>query len=160
MADLDLVLHALARVRSVFRARSVRDPLDGGGQVSARRAEILAHLDEEDPAMVGELADHLGVTASTMSLTLKRMELEGWVRRDRDPEDRRVTNVRLTEAGGRVRDARTDFDPERIAHALAILSPAHRREVLRGLGLLADAADALVRRAREEVDAQVGGGGP
>lgn len=158
MADLDLALHALARIRSVFRARRIRDPLDGGGQVSARRAEILAHLDEEDPTMVGELAEHLGVTASTMSLTLKRMEAEGWVRRDRDPADRRVTNVRLTPAGARVRDARAELDPERVARALAILSPAHRREVVRGLGRLADAADALVRRGREAVETQVGGG--
>jgi DNA-binding MarR family transcriptional regulator len=158
MADLDLAIHALARIRSVFRARRIRDPREGGGAVSVRRAEILAHLDDEDPTMVGELADHLGVTPSTMSLTLKRMEAEGWVRRERDPADRRVTNVRLTESGARVRDARSELDPERIAHALAILSSAHRQEVLRGLGLLADAADALIRRGREEIEAQVGGG--
>ncbi len=159
MADLELVLHALDRIRSALRPRAVRDPVAEGPAVSAHRAAILAHLDEDDPTMVGELADHLGVTASTMSLTLKRLEAEGWVRRDRDPADRRVTNVRLTAAGARIKDARSEVDPERAAHALAILSPAQRREMLHGLALLAEAADALVRRGRDALDAQLGGGG-
>ena len=107
--------------------------------------------------MVGELAEHLGVTASTMSLTLKRLEEVGYVRRDRDPSDRRVTNVRLTEAGTRVRDAQTLLDPERVARMLMTLGPSQRADALRGVRLLMDAADALVRAGRETVTAQVSG---
>ena len=132
------------------------DPL-GGPSVSAHQARVLAYLDEDDPAMVGELADHLGVTASTMSLTLTRLEDAGYIRRDRDPADRRVMNVRLTEAGARVRDASTSLDLDRVDGLLRVLPPAQRAEAVRGLVLLADAADALLRRSREEVEAQVGG---
>ncbi|HKJ02113.1 MAG TPA: MarR family winged helix-turn-helix transcriptional regulator [Longimicrobiales bacterium] len=125
--------------------------------MSAHQAGILAYLDDRDPTMVGELADYMGVTASTMSLTLKRLEAAGYVRRDRDPADRRVTNVRLTEAGGRVRAASTSLDVDRVDALLRTLPPAQRAEALRGLVLLADAADAFVRRNREAVAAQVGG---
>ncbi len=106
--------------------------------------------------MVGELAEHLGVTASTMSLTLKRMAEGGFIRRDRDPADRRVMNVRLTEQGRRVRESRSMLDPERVDQMLRMLDPSDRHLVLRGVLLLGDAADALVRRGREQIDVQVG----
>lgn len=156
MADLDSVLHAYLRIHAACRARHVRDPL-GGGRLSAHQASILAHLDDADPTMVGELAEHLGVTASTMSITLKRLESAGYVRRDRDPSDRRAMNVRLTEAGVRMKEVRTMLDPERVAAMLHMLGPEERAGAVRGLHLLADAADALVRRTRSTVGAQVAG---
>ena len=105
--------------------------------------------------MVSELAEHAGVTLSTMSLTLKRLEMAGFVRRDRDPADRRVTNVRLTDAGVRLRDAHTLLDPDRVDGMLRMLDPERRREALRGLALLADAADAFVARGQEHLEALV-----
>ncbi len=156
MADLDLVLSALPRIRYACRARRAPGaPQDAS--VSAHQAVVLSQLDDADPTMVGELAEHLGVTPSTMSLTLKRLEETGHVRRDRDPADRRVVNVRLTDAGVRVRDARTELDPERVDRMLSLLPAPRRREALRGLAWLAEAADALVRRGRAAVEAQLGG---
>ncbi len=156
MSDIETVLHAVPRILFACRERRVRDP-GSGKAVSAHRVSILSHLDDEDPTMVGELAEHLGVTASTMSLTLKRLEEAGYIRRDRDPSDRRVTNVRLTEAGARVREAQTLLDPERVARMLTTLGPAQRADALRGLRLLVDAADTSVRAGREAVTAQVAG---
>jgi DNA-binding MarR family transcriptional regulator len=156
MTDFDLVLRALPRIRYACRSRRVADGGKGAG-VSAHQAFVLSHLDDADPTMVGELAEHLGVTPSTMSLTLKRLEEAGYVRRDRDPADRRVVNVRLTDAGVRVRDARTELDPALVNRMLSMLPEPRRGEALRGLASLAEAADALVRRARDQVDAQLGG---
>jgi DNA-binding MarR family transcriptional regulator len=157
MADISTVLHAHDRILRACRPRRVVDP-DGGPEVSAHQAGVLAYLDEEDPTMVGELAEHAGVTASTMSLTLTRLERAGYIRRERDPADRRVMNVRLTEAGARVRGASTSLDVDRVDGMLRALSPAQRAEALRGLVLLADAADTLIQRNREAVAAQVEGG--
>lgn len=155
MSDIDTVVHALPRLAYACRARHAVDPHTGDG-VSAHQGEILAQLDAADPTMVGELAAHMGVTPSTMSLTLKRLEGAGYVRRDRDPADRRVTNVRLTPAGARVREARSALDPERVAALLSLLDPQDRRDALRGLALLADAADGLVRRDRETIASLTG----
>jgi DNA-binding MarR family transcriptional regulator len=154
MADYETAMDALARIRHACRAPFVRDP-GGGTRTSAHRARVLAYLDEEDPAMVGELAEHLGVTASTMSLTLKRLEEAGYVRRDRDPLDGRVVNVRLTGAGARVREAQREMDPERVDRLLGLLGPGERPEVLRTLARLGEAADRLLRREREDVEAQL-----
>ncbi len=99
--------------------------------------------------MVTELAEYTGVTASTMSLTLKRLETAGWITRDRDPQDRRVTNVRLTESGMRARDRASRLDPRRVDAMLLSLRPEERRWAVRGLALLAEAADAML--ARDEV---------
>jgi DNA-binding MarR family transcriptional regulator len=156
MPDYQSVVDAIPRIRRACRPLFESDPA-GGPKLTPHQARVLAFLDERDPAMVGELAEHLGVTASTMSLTLKRLEGAGYVTRDRDPQDRRVTNVRLTRAGGRARDARRDLDPERVERMLAMLSPADRSAALRGVAVLAAAADLLVRRERDAMDAQLRG---
>lgn len=159
MEGFDTVVHAHRRVELACRLRHVEDS-GAAGTISAHQASVLSHLDHEDPTMVGELADHLGVTPSTMSLTLKRLEAAGYIRRDRDPSDRRVVNVRLTDAGLRVRDARSLLDPERVAAMLALLGAEERVVALRGLRLLAGAADALISRGRSVVEVQVSGEAP
>jgi len=125
--------------------------------MSAHQASILSHLDDTDPTMVGELADHLGVTPSTMSLTLKRLERAGYVHKERDPDDRRVMNVRLTAAGVRVRDSQTVLDAERVAAMLAMMDPDDRADAVKGLRLLGEAADHFVNKIKDAVDAQMAG---
>lgn len=154
MADYQILTDAVERVRHACRPRFVEDP-EGGTRVSAHQGRVLAFLDEEDPAMVGELAEHLGVTASTMSLNLRRLEAAGYIRRERDPADGRVMNVRLTVSGARAREAHQDLDPERVDRLLALLEPQTRPEAVRALALLGDAADRLLRREREDVEAQL-----
>lgn len=155
MSDVGIVLRAYPRIYFACHTRHVRDPLTGHA-LSAHQASILSHLDPLDPTMVGELAEHLGVTASTMSLNLKRLERAGYVRRDRDPADRRVTNVRLTEDGVRVRDAQTVLDPDRVDRMLRLLEPSRRRAALDGLAALAGAADALVAARRSDAAGREG----
>lgn len=157
MAELDTLLRTLPRIVAACRPRGDGPTSRGSRRVSARQAEILAYLDEDDPTMVGELAEHVGVTASTMSLTLKRMEEGGLVRRERDPADRRVMNVRLTPGGREIRDATAMLDPERVHRMLLELGVEERHAVVRALVLLGDAADGMVRRRKAQVEAQVGG---
>ncbi len=145
-SDVDLVLGAYPRIGTACRARGSGT---GPRAPSEHQGRILAHLDRDDPVMVTELAEYTGVTASTMSLTLKRLETAGWITRDRDPQDRRVTNVRLTESGMRARDRASRLDPRRVDAMLLSLRPEERRWAVRGLALLAEAADAML--ARDEV---------
>jgi len=90
--------------------------------------------------MVTELAEHMGVTPSTMSLNLKRLREAGFVSSERDPDDRRVMNVRLTESGVRAKVAPATLDPTRVNALLRRLDPERRRTALTGLRLLAEAA--------------------
>ncbi|HIA99863.1 MAG TPA: MarR family transcriptional regulator [Gemmatimonadetes bacterium] len=152
VSDVETILSAFPRIYFACRPRQVTDPVDGR-VLSFHQATILSHLDVVDPTMVGELANHLGVTASTMSLNLGRLEEAGYVTRQRDPEDRRVMNVCLTEAGERVRLAYSTLDPDRVGRMIDGLDPVRRRTALNGLTYLADAADGLVRRGQEHVSA-------
>jgi DNA-binding MarR family transcriptional regulator len=155
MSDVAIVTTALPRIDFACRTRSVRDP-ESGQTLTAHQIRTLTQLDREDPTMVTELADFLGVTPSTMSLNLKRLEVSGFIERTRDPADRRVMNVVLTESGLRVRDLATPFDAERVAAMLSRLRPDERRRALDGLAVLADAADGLVARGQAYVDALTG----
>lgn len=142
MSDVETVMSALPRILFACRARGVAGV--GAGRVSAHQGHILSQLDTADPTMVGELAESLGVTASTMSLNLKRLRDAGLVQCERDPEDRRVMNVRLTEAGERARDAARPLDADRVGEMLEGLWPEDRRRAVEALGMLAEAAETLL----------------
>jgi len=132
--------------------RHVQDP-ETGTRVSARQASILSHLDSVEPTPVSELAEHMGVTVSTMSIAIDRLVRQGYVTRERSESDGRVRHVTLTAAGERLRAAQKVLDPELVRGLLGRLSPSDRRDALRGLELLGSAAREQVkaRRADESV---------
>lgn len=152
MSDIASIVGAYPRIHAACRPRTL--PLVDAPETTLtdHQSRIVRHLDDVDPVMVTELADFLGVAPSTMSLNLSRLERAGVVRRERDPADRRVVNVRLTDVGVRARDARSMLDPERVAAALRRLDPSDRAAAVRGLLLLAEAADALVAGKRHHGD--------
>lgn len=60
---------------------------------------VLTALAEQEGLSQTELAEKLLVTPPTISNSLERMETAGWIERQPDPEDRRISRVYLTEAG-------------------------------------------------------------
>lgn len=119
--------------------RHVRD--DARRRVlSAHQASILDHLDDVEPTGVTELAMHMGVTPSTMSLAVDRLERGGYVLRDRDALDARKVQLRLTRHGLRIKEKQSVLEPEAVRQMLERLSPAQRGRALHGLALLAAAA--------------------
>jgi MarR family transcriptional regulator, organic hydroperoxide resistance regulator len=144
-SDVDIVLQTLPRIHLACRARGATGPT--GQPVSDHQARIPRLLDPEDPAMVTELAEAMGVTPSTMSLNLTRLEAAGLITRERDPADRRVMNVRLSAAGAEVCEATGELDVGRVDTILRMLGRDERRAVLQGLVALAEAADAVVAGA-------------
>jgi DNA-binding MarR family transcriptional regulator len=144
MSDIQMVLWALPRIQGACRTRHAIGAGASGSGVSDHQARILGYLDAQDPTMVGELADQMRVTPSTMSLNLKRLREAGLVTSGRDPADRRVMNVRLTEAGITARNASSLLDPDRVDSLLRRLGPEGRQIALSGLRLLAEAADEVM----------------
>ncbi len=108
--------------------------------VSARDTALLAHLDEKHPVAAGELARHLGITASTLSAALSRLQSLGHVARSPHQGDRRKAELRLTPLGAKAVMSASVLDQRRIAAVLAELSPAQRQHAVDGLALLAQAA--------------------
>lgn len=133
------ILTLYPRIYFACHTRHVRDPASRR-LLSRHQASILDHLDEIDPTTVNDLARHMGVTAATMSLAIDRLERKGYVARMRDHADRRRVHVRLTAGGVRMREASSVLDPPRVEALVARLTGDEREAAVRGLALLADAA--------------------
>lgn len=155
MSDTAILATALPRIVHVCRSRGGTDA-STGDRLTEKQLRTLSHLDVDDPTMVTELAEFLGVTASTMSLNLTRLEAGGYVSRARDPHDRRAMNVRLTERGRAMLDGHHPFDPERISALLMHVRPEDRRRALDGIAILAEAADAAVTTGGTQLAGLVG----
>lgn len=140
------VMALYPRIYFACHTRHVRDP-QSQRLLSRHQASVLDHLDEIEPTTLNDLARHMGVTAGTMSLTMDRLERKGYVLRLRDVADRRRVHLRLSSAGVRIRDASSVLDPARVEALLARLTPDERQAALRGLELLARAADDQVAPA-------------
>jgi DNA-binding MarR family transcriptional regulator len=124
-ADVETVLRCYPQIYFACHRRHVRD--EKTGQVmSQNQASILDHLDDTEGTALFDLARHMGVTASTMSLTVDRLERGGWVKRERSKQDARRVELRLVDA------------------MLARLEDGKRKKALRGLELLAEASRELV----------------
>jgi len=127
------------RIYFACHRRHLRDP-KSDAVLSAHQGSILDHLDEREPLMLRELARHMGVTASTMSLQIEQLVRKGYVIRERDAGDGRKLKLRLSEDGARVREANSVLDAERVAKMLDRLSEEELAAGLAGLALLAKAA--------------------
>jgi DNA-binding MarR family transcriptional regulator len=140
--EVETVLRCYPQIYFACHRRHVRD--EGSGTViSQHQASVLDHLDDINGTALFDLARHMGVTASTMSLTVDRLERGGWVNRQRSKEDARRVELRLTEAGARVKKQQKVLEPALVAAMLARLDERKRAQALRGLELLAEASLAL-----------------
>jgi DNA-binding MarR family transcriptional regulator len=126
------------RIYFACHTRHVRDPRTHR-LLSAHQASILDHLDEREPLTLVDLAKHMGVTPSTMSLHVERLVRRGYVSRLRANEDGRRLRLLLTPAGVRVREAKSVLDLDRVRALVARLTPEEREAGIRGLALLARA---------------------
>jgi len=153
--DVQRVMQLYPRVFLACHTRHVRDT-QANRLLSAHQASILDHLDEIEPTGLLQLAKHLGVTASTMSLTVDRLVRGGYVRRESDPKDGRRVGLRLTKAGVRIKREKSVLDPQRVDSMLRRLSRAEREGAVAGLALLARAASAEMesRSSRGRINPQ------
>ena len=134
------VMTAYPRIWFACHRRHVRDP-ESGTLLSAHQASILDHLDTVEATSLTALAQHLGVTPGTMSVAVDRLQKHGYVDRTWDHRDRRRVQLRLTEAGARVRSANSALDPALVEALLARLTAEEQRAAISGLTILARSAD-------------------
>lgn len=136
----------LAAIRALVRRFSVSERADVSccGMTVAQAATLEA-LRAAGPLRMGALSRRLGITPSTLTRNLGRLEEEDLVSRLPDAEDARSFRVALT-AEGRRAAARLERLETAFARAILDLVPAGRRSgLLEGLTALLDA----VREATE-----------
>ncbi|HTS28329.1 MAG TPA: MarR family transcriptional regulator [Bryobacteraceae bacterium] len=142
-AEVETVLRCYPQIYFACHRRHVRDQATET-VLSAHQASVLDHLDDVDGTSLFSLARHMGVTASTMSLTIDRLERGGYVTRERNSADKRRVDLRLTPAGVRIKRQQKVLEPDLVRAMLDRLDESQRRQALEGLELLAVAARELV----------------
>ncbi len=143
-AEVETVLRCYPQIYFACHRRHLRDE-QTQAEISAHQASVLDHLDDVEGTSLLDLARHMGVTPSTMSLTVDRLERGGYVTRERSEEDKRRVELRLTPSGVRIKRQQKVLEPDLVAAVLARLDPARRRQALAGLELLAGAAVEMIR---------------
>jgi DNA-binding MarR family transcriptional regulator len=104
------------------------------GRLDSRR------LDREAGLSPRRLASHLGVSPSTLSAAIARLSKLGYISNTPAENDRRRRELRLTPRGSEAIRSTSVLDAERVRAMLGKLKPKERKEALRGLALLAEAA--------------------
>lgn len=138
-AHVRAVLDYYPRIFFACHTRHIQDPVSRR-TLSRHQASILDHLDEVEGTSLLGLAQHMGVTAGTMSVAVERLVRRGYVVRVRDTADKRRVSLRLSSRGVAIRSASSVLDPQRIGLVLRHLSRDDRDAAIRGLRLLADAS--------------------
>lgn len=98
-------------------ARQLRRHSDIGA--SPTQISALATIERRGPLTLGELAAHEGVQPPTVTAAVGRLEQQGLVERQPDPDDRRIARVVATREGrkllARNRSRKTAFLTRRLA---------------------------------------------
>ncbi len=136
-----------ASFRALVRRFSVSERADVSCcGVTVAQAAAVETLKAEGPMRMGALCRRLGITPSTLTRNLGRLESAGLVSRVRDADDARANRVELTAKG---RTAAERLERQEQAFAAAILSRLpfeRRRRALEGLsdllGALREATEA------------------
>lgn len=100
---------------------------------------ILTRLAREDGRSQGEVSRYYEMDPSRVTRTAQVMEGEGWIRRERDPDDNRVVRMYLTSEGRRVLEKRPVLNEKLHGRINAVLDEKELGELRRMLDALAEA---------------------
>lgn len=126
----DQARELLQGLRGLVRRFSVAERADVACcGVTVAQAATLETLHREGPMRLGSLGRRLGVTPSTLSRNVERLEAAALVRRAADPEDARSARVSLTPKG---RTAARELERQEVAFARQVLArlPEERRDAV------------------------------
>jgi DNA-binding MarR family transcriptional regulator len=87
------------RLRLVVTRLARRLRQQAEAPISPTQSAALATIDRRGPLTLGELAEIERVQPPTITVAVHRLEEQGLVEREQDPEDRRVARVQVTKAG-------------------------------------------------------------
>lgn len=130
----DQLTEAVDGLRSlVLVGEQLRHAIAAHYAIGASETLVLSHLQLQDGLSPHELAVRVGLTPSTITSVLDRLELVDLVRRSPHPTDRRRMIIALTETGEEVLACSDEW----LSAAIARLGPDTLSNVAAALGPLA-----------------------
>ena len=118
--------------------RTIRGELRkyGAREMSVPQYRTLGFVYRNEGTSLSELADHYGLTLSTMSTLVDGLAAQGLVNRREDSEDRRRMTLTLTELGRNRHEAAREAALVSLGEMLRQLSPSDRATVTRAMQVL------------------------
>ena len=96
----NLIGRTRAQLLAVLDAELARDEFLGPLEVTSAQFMVIVNLaGREGASSASELCKGISYDAGAMTRMLDRLEVKGLVRRTRSPDDRRLVNLELTQAG-------------------------------------------------------------
>ena len=142
ISDLERVGQLLM---ALGRRSSLRDPIAGFCeqlQLTPAQIHAVIWLGRDGPLTMGELAQRLRCTEKTLTGLVDRLEREGFAKRTRDAQDRRVVHVTLTRKGTVAHRKLDERMRSKLACLISLLDPPERQALIRILEKLLQAAGA------------------
>ena len=154
-ATLDSRIRRLLDAYPVIYLACHRDHVresEKGNVVTEHQASVLNHLDATRPKTVSKLAEHMGVSRSTMSITVRRLANHGFIVRTADKNDARRVGLTLSPSGMRVKEHNTVLDSDLTKELFRLMPGRELNMALEGLECLARYAKILLQRRKRGRD--------
>jgi MarR family transcriptional regulator, organic hydroperoxide resistance regulator len=145
------LLDAYPAIFLACHRRHVRED-ERGKAITEHQASVLDHLDAARPTTLSKLAEHMGVSRSTMSITVARLVRDGYIARRRDPNDSRCVGLTLTRVGLRIKEQNTILDPDLLRDMFRLIPAEELETALQGIERLAKSARVLLQRRKRGHD--------
>ncbi len=127
-------------------ARKLRPNLRHEG-IGAATLSVIGQIDRAGRLTPSELAHREGVKIQSLTRLLNELELLDWIRRERDPRDRRRSWLSLTRSGRRTLAMEATEHDRRLAELIAALLDGEERELLMRACLLLERLDKALGHA-------------
>jgi len=95
-------------------------------------------IQKEDEVTVRDIAGLLNISQNTASEHIKKLERNGWVKKERAVDDQRKVMLHLTAEGLVIVKKNTELDDNKLHHALHQLSEDERQTILQAFRLLSE----------------------
>jgi DNA-binding MarR family transcriptional regulator len=123
-----------------------------GAAVTEHQASVLDHLHATRATTLSKLAAHMGVSRSTMSITVARLVRGSYISRSRDKNDGRCVRLTLTLIGARIKEQNTVLDVELVRQMFHLMRAGELETALQGIECLAKYASILLRQRKRGRD--------
>jgi MarR family transcriptional regulator, organic hydroperoxide resistance regulator len=141
------LLDAYPAIFLACHRKHVRDD-ETGKIVTGHQASILDHLHATRPTTLSQLAEHMGVGRSAMSITVGRLVRGGYILRGRNNTDARCLGLTLSPAGARIKEHNTVLDPDLVREMFRAIPARELETALQGIECLAKYGRILLRRRK------------
>jgi DNA-binding MarR family transcriptional regulator len=111
-------------------------------ELNVRQRLVIQSLGIAGGRPIATIGQQLGLTPSTMTGLVDRLEEQGYLRREAHPSDRRATVLRLTRKGEMAFQRELEFYRALVDQTLSALGEDAKKLVLAALDCLARSADA------------------